>query len=153
MKHWFHIFKSCRGPERPGNRVEPLPAARPVAPHPSLPAAPLAPEWEPAHQAAWSSFLYNTAAGVALMGRLRAIEALTAVQACAKTIPSAERHHAAGRANGWTECRLWLESLSRSSRVTDEQEQAQPSAGAETADTNNDKQAPGEAQLLERLSP
>lgn len=77
------------------------------------------------------------------MLRFRAVEALVATNACKAELHS---EHRAGTANGWQECRAWLESLSRCSRVNE------PSGHEETL-ANFDMPAPGEAPLHELLSP
>lgn len=107
-----------------------------------LPAAPEAPQWFPECEQAWKTFL-ATNAGLTLMGRLRAVECQVAIAACSNPMNTV---HAAGAANGWTECRQWLESLSRSST----RNQGGPLAEADLPD--HDVQPPAEAELYERFS-
>jgi hypothetical protein len=111
-------------------------------------AAPLAPDWLPEFEQAWKVFLARDV-GHALMERLRAIEYHVALAAC-----KAGSAHAAGSALGWTECRQWLESISRSSA---RQSDGPSRAGADLAQTESqnllDTQPLGEAELCERLSP
>lgn len=110
-------------------------------PDASLRLAPQAPDWRHDHQGTWNQFL-ATDAGYVLMARLRAVEAQVATNACKDFMHPA---HSAGTANGWNECRLWLESLSRSSRVNE------PSGQEDNLAT--DMPRPGEAALHELLSP
>jgi hypothetical protein len=78
------------------------------------------------------------------MARYQVIEGAVATQACKDVFHTA---HSAGTANGWNQARLWLESLSRSSRVTEDS----------TPDTQgvpqNDNPTPGETSLVELYSP
>jgi hypothetical protein len=99
-----------------------------------------APDWLPENRAHWNAFL-NSPTGLVLMARLRAVQGQVATTACADAFHT---QHSAGTANGWNECRQWLESLSRSSRVIEEAKDSQKST---------DSQSPGEASLAERLSP
>lgn len=79
------------------------------------------------------------------MARLTAVTNAVAAQACGDVFHT---QHSAGTAHGWNECRQWLESLSRTSRVTDA-----PPSQVNEANNQTDKQASGRDELLERYAP
>jgi hypothetical protein len=97
------------------------------------------PEWSVAHRNALSAFL-STYTGQTMLARLRAIATENAIRGAEDVLHTA---HSAGRSCGWFEAIAYLHSLSTikiSESATDFAE-------------NNDREMPGEASLLERLSP
>lgn len=88
----------------------------PGATLPSLPAAPTAPDWNADDRAFWSQFLASKT-GQTLLRRGRAIQCETQRTACADVFHT---QHSAGAAKGFGECLDWLETLSRTSRVTED---------------------------------
>ncbi|HVX56968.1 MAG TPA: hypothetical protein VHA37_04500 [Candidatus Saccharimonadales bacterium] len=104
-----------------------------------LPAAPVAVDWLPEDQAAWVTFL-RTTTGQRLLARMRAIESQVAINACQDVFHTA---HSAGMAKGWHEALTWLQSLSRSSRVHEDQ----------APDGAPDNPPGGDPALVERYSP
>lgn len=110
---------------------------------PSLFAAPLAPDWDPRHQAELARFL-RTDAGRVFSDRFRAVEAHAALEACKDTFHT---QHSAGVAAGFAQARAWMLSLSRASR--------DPEAPHSEADLNSEPntEEQGEASLRERMSP
>jgi hypothetical protein len=100
-----------------------------------------APDWLPEHRRAFVSFL-ATDAGKTLLQRAAAVQANTAVAACNDSISTT---HSAARAAGFGDCLVWLVSLSRSSRATDD-------SGSEITE-QTDTPPIGESALRERMSP
>lgn len=107
-----------------------------------------APDWTLADQSGLLRFL-ESETGIRLRARWRAVEFYKYQEAGQDPMHTA---HSASRVRGFTDARLWFESLSRTScdmGVTG----AQPAPDGEPAQ-NTDKLRPeGEAELLERWSP
>jgi hypothetical protein len=100
----------------------------------------LAPDWDDTCRAQFRQFL-GSPTGKTLLARMRAVAATVSARACADAFHTS---HSAGTANGWNESILWLESLSRSSRVPEE-------SGPDTGQT--DSPPTGESVLAEIWSP
>lgn len=110
--------------------------APPAVGNAPLPAVPSAPDWLPQHERVWRGFL-SSDCGQVLWARLRAVEAFNALRAVQDAISSG---HSAGRAAGFQDCRLYLESLSRTSLARPNNETDVQPIG-------------GESELYERMSP
>lgn len=110
---------------------------------PKLSAAPSAPDWLPENQAHWNHFIQSPT-GRVLLTRGRAIEFHNATNACKDVFHTS---HSAGVAHGFGEALNWLESLSRTSRVSEDSLQEGP-----TAQKANDTSPTDESELRELLS-
>lgn len=108
-----------------------------------LPAVPLCGDWTETDKRLLASIL-DSDFGKRLWSRFRAAEYQIYQERCGDFMHTT---HSAGLARGFTDARLWLESLSRSIRVPMENDSPEQQTGAP------DMPQQGEADLHERYSP
>lgn len=117
------------------------PAARRVVVFPSGPV----PQWTPDHQKSWVTFLASPA-GLVLLERMRHVASKNALTGAQDMMHAA---HSGGRAAGFYDALLWLDSQAR----IEFEQNIEISGASADQDATSAQQPSGEAALREHYSP